>query len=868
MALYREGKAALSADGTVTGTGTKWQSSLSLIRPGATIMFLSSPIQMAVVNKVVSDTEIKAITTNGAVVASTDYAILLSDSLTVDGLAQDVAETLRYYQSQETAIADAVDSFKDFDFELFKNLASQVKADSEAANVSAANAADSENSSKTSETNAKTSETNAKSSENAAKTSEIAAENARDAAVAAQQESENAAAESKNYALQASEVGNMFSDEAAGLAATSNGQFFQVPQGSGSFVSFKLFKNNNGVAEEVARVPGAAAITGTIREFPTLAAAQADADAGNIPTGSTAYYRSADDTTLAIEVINNAGTLEPTGRKMPSQGYVDRVINTSTDNGNITVTSDSDGNTVYVRDDFGGVNIPGIPAPVQDILQQVKKDASPAILRLTDAENAAFASVDEYGHLRLPGMPESMQERLEALKKRMEMIRKQGMILDVRDCGFNAKTGQDAHRPLQRGYNWLSANGGGYLYAPPAYYKLPIPVVPKSGVSLVGGGQEGTIFLPMGYLPAFQYRGKPTEASSEVYVENIQFCDFTVDGENQQLHPERGYIPDIKGIFLQYYRNAYFDRLTIRNTGATGFGVDMPDKVFVANFIVENCGRLAQVGDLGASGFGLGTSFLSSEPIFLSKIVGRGNKNYGIFFEPQRGVGTAQDAIVSDATFSGNYAGMADCGIEGLIASNVNLRGNQYGFMADTGTNNGGRPGHRGKLINLIVKDNTKHGMYFVSAKDENLIGEYAIIGAHIFGNGEDGINFKYANNRTNSGLRVSDCDINSNGRHGLHFESGPVVNAHVTNTRFWNNGKQVSGNGINSSASVKKSRFSMNSYYDFQSAPTQQYPVSISGDMEDVDISFNHGAGNVHNSLNLTGNKTRVTTLSNSGIE
>ena len=325
MALYREGKAAMAADGTVTGTGTKWQSSLSLIRPGATIMFLSSPIQMAVVNKVVSDTEIKAITTNGAVVASTDYAILLSDSLTVDGLAQDVAETLRYYQSQETSIADAVDSFKDFDFELFKTLANQVKADSEAANVSAANAADSENSSKTSETNAKTSETNAKSSENAAKNSEIAAENARDAAVAAKNESENAAAESKGYILQASEVGNMFSDEAAGLAATSSGQFFQVPQGSGSFVSFKLFKNNNGVAEEVARVPGSAAITGTIRYFPTLDSAQADADAGNIPVGSTAYYRSHDDSALAVEVINNAGTMTATGRKIPSYSFVEKL---------------------------------------------------------------------------------------------------------------------------------------------------------------------------------------------------------------------------------------------------------------------------------------------------------------------------------------------------------------------------------------------------------------------------------------------------------------------------------------------------------------------------------------------------------------
>lgn len=169
----------MAADGTVTGTGTKWQSSLSLIRPGATIMFLSSPIQMAVVNKVVSDTEIKAITTKGAVVASSDYAILLSDSLTVDGLAQDVAETLRYYQSKETVIADAVEFFKTFDFEALQSLANQVRADSESADASATAAAASESAAKTSETNAKasenkakTSETNAKASETAAKTSE------------------------------------------------------------------------------------------------------------------------------------------------------------------------------------------------------------------------------------------------------------------------------------------------------------------------------------------------------------------------------------------------------------------------------------------------------------------------------------------------------------------------------------------------------------------------------------------------------------------------------------------------------------------------------------------------------------------------
>ncbi|WP_224232370.1 MULTISPECIES: SGNH/GDSL hydrolase family protein [Klebsiella pneumoniae complex] len=52
------------------------------------------------------------------------------------------------------------------------------------------------------------------------------------------------------------------------------------------------------------------------KQYQTLAAAQADIV--NIPVGSTTYYRSPDDSVLAVEVINNAGTLQPTGRKMPS----------------------------------------------------------------------------------------------------------------------------------------------------------------------------------------------------------------------------------------------------------------------------------------------------------------------------------------------------------------------------------------------------------------------------------------------------------------------------------------------------------------------------------------------------------------------
>ncbi|MHB5245634.1 hypothetical protein ACYB7P_27695, partial [Klebsiella pneumoniae] len=111
----------------------------------------------------------------------------------------------------------------------------------------------------------------------------------------------------------------------AGLAATTDGQSFWVAQGPDALSAAWQYQNKAGVAVLQAKQPGTAAITGTIREFPTLAAAQADADAGNIPVGSTAYYRSPDDSALAIEVINNGGTLEPTGRKMPSQTEVDQV---------------------------------------------------------------------------------------------------------------------------------------------------------------------------------------------------------------------------------------------------------------------------------------------------------------------------------------------------------------------------------------------------------------------------------------------------------------------------------------------------------------------------------------------------------------
>ncbi|HHN4454508.1 TPA: right-handed parallel beta-helix repeat-containing protein, partial [Klebsiella michiganensis] len=89
------------------------------------------------------------------------------------------------------------------------------------------------------------------------------------------------------------------------------------------------------------------------KQYMTLAAAQADI--ANIPEGSSTYYRSPDDSALAIEVMNVAGTLQDTGRRMISKEYVDalkKLINVSSDN-NLTFFNDVDDTTVTVQDDFG-----------------------------------------------------------------------------------------------------------------------------------------------------------------------------------------------------------------------------------------------------------------------------------------------------------------------------------------------------------------------------------------------------------------------------------------------------------------------------------------------------------------------------------
>ena len=128
MAIYDLGTASLAANGEVTGVGTTWKAPLTLIRVGATIIFKTSPLKIYTISEIISDTHINVYNPNSETVpAGTGYAILAHDGITVQGLAQDVAETLRYYQSKETSIEGLLQFIGQdtFDWPRFEQLAKQ-----------------------------------------------------------------------------------------------------------------------------------------------------------------------------------------------------------------------------------------------------------------------------------------------------------------------------------------------------------------------------------------------------------------------------------------------------------------------------------------------------------------------------------------------------------------------------------------------------------------------------------------------------------------------------------------------------------------------------------------------------------------------
>lgn len=202
--IYTTGTIAINGN-TVTGTGTNFSELLSLIRVGCTLIAIGNPVQIFTITEIKSGTELSVTpAANPAIPAGTKFSILLSDSISVDGLAQDVAETLRYYQGKETEIAAAVEWWKDFDGDgQMDQLLANIRTETAKSTANAQKTEADKNTTEGYKNAAASSATAAKSSQDAAKASETSASNSKTAAATSETNAAQSAADALNYRNQA-----------------------------------------------------------------------------------------------------------------------------------------------------------------------------------------------------------------------------------------------------------------------------------------------------------------------------------------------------------------------------------------------------------------------------------------------------------------------------------------------------------------------------------------------------------------------------------------------------------------------------------------------------------------------------------------
>lgn len=111
--IYTTGSIAVTGN-TLTGTGTNFTAAGSLIRNGCTVIALTSPAQVFQITAIGGATNLTVTpAASPAIPAGTKFSILLSDGLSVDGLAQDIAETFTMYQRYMSGFADVMNGTSD-----------------------------------------------------------------------------------------------------------------------------------------------------------------------------------------------------------------------------------------------------------------------------------------------------------------------------------------------------------------------------------------------------------------------------------------------------------------------------------------------------------------------------------------------------------------------------------------------------------------------------------------------------------------------------------------------------------------------------------------------------------------------------------
>lgn len=265
---------------------------------------------------------------------------------------------------------------------------------------------------------------------------------------------------------------------------------------------------------------------------------------------------------------------------------------------------------------------------------------------------------------------------------------------------------------LQMLIDRLSIAGGGTIYLPSGQYRFSPNgdqaigshcIKMKSNVNIVGNGSS-TVLMPEGTtqqgLDMF-YFNDYGDTGSPAYLENCTFADFVIDASGTST---ASYTSAGKGFMLNLIKNIHWENVTVKNTDATGFGVDCTINCSIMNCIAENCGKAAQTTDVGASGFGIGFGFSYDESILISGCMAKNCKKFGFFLEHQRRF--SQD----------KYSATAN---KGFMVCNCFAVGNYYNF--------GGIQSINAMYRDCVGWNAIQHGYFFQNSENSNVMNSMSI---------------------------------------------------------------------------------------------------------------------------------------------
>lgn len=319
------------------------------------------------------------------------------------------------------------------------------------------------------------------------------------------------------------------------------------------------------------------------------------------------------------------------------------------------------------------------------------------------------------------------------------------------------------------------------IYVPNGLYRFDTQLNWKPGVGIVGESNFGTIFFPRTNHSFIDGSGK----GASYPFTDCNFTRFAVDGKFQNVD---GYTTNVKGIFIQHMKRSTYESVIVRNTWATGFGVDhLEDTVFI-NCVADGNGRGLAVHksdphtSSGHSGFGIGSGGSQLEAVSIINCIAKNNGLYGIFTEKQKNQDLFPDGLrVIGCVSTGNWVGFKDCGSTGAIVQGNQFMHNTLAGVALDGTHLVPTAGKDGLITNNVIAYNAI-GLLIGSAS----LGGYRISGNEIYKNVSHGI---HAPTTASIGKRYifRGNNVHENGGDGMRVETSSDMMTIDTN-QFWGN--------------------------------------------------------------------------------